>query len=101
MLVGGSDRGLDYAPLREFLTSRELTVIGIPDSGPRIIDALTGLPGVRTEIAEDLPAAVRLSREITPAGGVVLLSPGAPSYGRYRNFEHRSEAFTEAIRESA
>ena len=101
VLVGGTDRGLDYAPLREFLTGRELTVIGIPDSGPRIIAALEGLPGVRTEIAEDLPAAVRLSRELTPEGGVVLLSPAAPSYGRYRNFEHRSEAFTEAIRESA
>jgi UDP-N-acetylmuramoylalanine--D-glutamate ligase len=101
VLVGGTDRGLDYAPLREFLTDRELTVIGIPDSGPRIIEAVSGLPGVRTEIAEDLPSAVRLSREITPEGGVVLLSPGAPSYGRYRNFEHRSEAFTEAIRESA
>ena len=46
-------------------------------------------------------AAVRLSRELTPEGGVVLLSPAAPSYGRYRNFEHRSEAFIEAIRESA
>jgi hypothetical protein len=101
VLVGGTDRGLDYAPLREFLADRELTVIGIPDSGPRIIEALKGLAGVRTEIADDLPAAVRLSRELTPDGGVVLLSPGAPSYGRYRNFEHRSEAFAAAIRESA
>jgi UDP-N-acetylmuramoylalanine--D-glutamate ligase len=38
---------------------------------------------------------------MTPSGGVVLLSPAAPSYGRYRNFEHRSEAFAAAIRESA
>jgi UDP-N-acetylmuramoylalanine--D-glutamate ligase len=101
VLVGGTDRGLDYGPLREFLTNRELTVIGIPDSGPRIVEAVKGLPGIRTEIAEDLAAAVRLSRDLTPEGGVVLLSPAAPSYGRYRNFEHRSEAFTEAIRETA
>ena len=101
VLVGGTDRGLDYTPLRDFLTTRELTVIGIPDSGPRIIEALSGLDRIRTEIAEDLPAAVRLARKLTPADGVVLLSPAAPSYGRYRNFEHRSEAFTEAIKESA
>jgi len=100
VLVGGTDRGLDYAPLREFLADRELTVIGIPDSGPRIIEALAGLSGVTTEIAEDLPAAVRLARKMTGSGGVVLLSPAAPSYGRYRNFEHRSEAFVAAIRES-
>jgi UDP-N-acetylmuramoylalanine--D-glutamate ligase len=101
VLVGGTDRGLDYAPLREHLRSREITVIGLPDSGPRILAELAGLPGVRTENADDLPAAVRLARKLTPAGGVVLLSPAAPSYGRFRNFEHRSDVFAQAIRDSA
>lgn len=101
VIVGGTDRGLDYTPLREHLADRTITVIGIPDSGPRIVAALRDLPAVRTECADDLAAAVRLARAVTPAGGVVLLSPGAPSYGRYRNFEHRSEAFAEAIRDSA
>jgi UDP-N-acetylmuramoyl-L-alanine---L-glutamate ligase len=101
VIVGGTDRGLDYTPLREYLASRTITVIGIPDSGPRIIEALRDLPEVRAACADDLPAAVRLARALTPAGGVVLLSPGAPSYGRYRNFEHRSEAFAKAIRDSA
>jgi UDP-N-acetylmuramoylalanine--D-glutamate ligase len=101
VLVGGADRGLDYGVLREHLRDRELTVIGIPDSGPRIVAELEGLPAVRTQVAEDLPAAVRLARKLTGEGGVVLLSPGAPSYGRYRNFEHRSEAFAQAIAESA
>jgi UDP-N-acetylmuramoylalanine-D-glutamate ligase len=101
VLVGGTDRGLDYGPLRHHLADREMLVIGLPDSGPRIIEELAGLPGVRTENAEDLPAAVRLARKLTPAGGVVLLSPAAPSYGRFRNFEHRSEVFAQAIRDSA
>jgi UDP-N-acetylmuramoylalanine--D-glutamate ligase len=101
VIVGGTDRGLDYAPLRDHLAPRDLTVIGIPDSGARIVAALDGLPGVRAEVAEDLAAAVRRAREVTPAGGVVLLSPGAPSYGRFRNFEHRSAAYAEAIRATA
>jgi UDP-N-acetylmuramoyl-L-alanine---L-glutamate ligase len=101
VLVGGTDRGLDYAPLRHHLEDREITVIGLPDSGPRILAELAGLPGVRTENAEDLPAAVSLARKVTPAGGVVLLSPAAPSYGRFRNFEHRSEVFAQAVRDSA
>ncbi|GIF12099.1 UDP-N-acetylmuramoyl-L-alanine--D-glutamate ligase [Actinoplanes teichomyceticus] len=101
VLVGGTDRGLDYAPLRDFLATRELTVIGIPDSGPRILAELAGLPKITAISAEDLADAVRLAREATPPGGVVLLSPAAPSYGRFRNFEHRSEAFAEAIRATA
>ncbi len=76
-------------------------MIGIPDSGSRIVEALAGLPRVRTELADDLVAAVRLSRKLTPADGVVLLSPAAPSYGRFRNFEHRSEVFAEAVRDTA
>ncbi|HWS36272.1 MAG TPA: UDP-N-acetylmuramoyl-L-alanine--D-glutamate ligase [Actinoplanes sp.] len=101
VLVGGTDRGLDYTPLRDFLADRELTVIGMPDSGPRILEALAQLPKVRTETAEDLADAVRLARELTPAGGVVLLSPAAPSYGQFRNFEHRSEVFAQTVRETA
>jgi UDP-N-acetylmuramoylalanine--D-glutamate ligase len=101
VIVGGTDRGLDYTPLREHLAEREITVIGIPDSGPRIVDSLGGLPGVRTELADDLVAAVVLARKLTPAGGVVLLSPAAPSYGRFRNFEHRSEVFAQAVADTA
>ncbi|MBM0226908.1 MULTISPECIES: UDP-N-acetylmuramoyl-L-alanine--D-glutamate ligase [Micromonospora] len=101
VIVGGNDRGVDYTPLRDHLAEREITVIGIPDSGARIVAALAGLPGVRSEVVEDLTAAVRQARRLTPSDGVVLLSPAAPSYGRYRNFEHRSEAFREAIAETA
>ncbi|MGC5052147.1 UDP-N-acetylmuramoyl-L-alanine--D-glutamate ligase [Micromonospora sp. DT48] len=98
VIVGGNDRGVDYTPMREHLAERELNVIGIPDSGARIIETLDGLPKVRTDLVDDLVDAVRLARQVTPAGGVVLLSPAAPSYGRFRNFEHRSEVFAEAIR---
>jgi UDP-N-acetylmuramoylalanine--D-glutamate ligase len=101
VIVGGTDRGLDYSPLREHLAGRSLTVIGIPDSGERIVGALRDLPEVRTEVSDDLVAAVRLARKLTPVGGVVLLSPAAPSYGRFRNFEHRSEVFVQAIRDTA
>ncbi|MFC0003051.1 UDP-N-acetylmuramoyl-L-alanine--D-glutamate ligase [Micromonospora siamensis] len=101
VIVGGTDRGLDYSPLRAHLADREITVLGIPDSGPRIVEALAGLPAVRTEVVEDLVDAVRRSRELTPAGGVVLLSPAAPSYGRFRNFEHRSEVFAKAVADTA
>ncbi|MBO4204853.1 UDP-N-acetylmuramoyl-L-alanine--D-glutamate ligase [Micromonospora echinofusca] len=97
VIVGGTDRGLDYTPLREALATREITVIGIPDSGPRIVEALADLPRVRTGLVDDLVAAVRQARKLTPAGGVVLLSPAAPSYGRFRNFEHRSEVFAQAV----
>lgn len=102
VIVGGEDRGVDYAPLRDFLAEQAITAtfIGVPDSGPRILDALKDLPAITAILADDLVAAVRLGRELTPLGGVVLLSPAAPSYGRFNNFAHRSEVFRQAIRDT-
>ena len=103
VIVGGQDRGVDYAPLREFLAERAVvaTLIGVPDSGPRILDEVKDLPTITTLTAADLVEAVRLGRSCTPEGGVVLLSPAAPSYGRFDNFEHRSRVFREAIAATA
>jgi UDP-N-acetylmuramoylalanine--D-glutamate ligase len=99
VILGGQDRGVDYAPLRDYLLEAGIaaTVIGIPDSGRRILQALEDVPTLLRLTAEDLTAAVVLARRHTPAGGVVLLSPAAPSYGRFDNFEHRSRVFAEAI----
>jgi UDP-N-acetylmuramoylalanine--D-glutamate ligase len=103
VILGGENRGVDYSPLRAFFEEKrvEATLIGIPDSGKLILDTLQGLPGVRTVLAEDLPDAVRLSRHHTPTDGVVLLSPAAPSYGRFDNWQHRSRVFRAAIEATA
>lgn len=103
VIVGGEDRGVDYAPLRDFLAEQGITatMIGIPDSGPRILDVVKDVPTITTLTADDLVEAVRIGRERTPAGGVVLLSPAAPSYGRFDNYAHRSRVFRQAIQDSA
>ncbi len=103
VILGGQDRGLDYGPLRDFLQDKQITatVIAIPDSGQRILQALEDVPTLLRLSAQDLVAAVELGRKHTPAGGVVLLSPAAPSYGRFDNYEHRSRVFAEAIARTA
>jgi UDP-N-acetylmuramoylalanine--D-glutamate ligase len=103
LILGGEDRGVDYSPLREYFEQNKVagTLIGIPDSGERILSTLQGLPGVTTIVAADLVEAVTLSRKHTPVGGVVLLSPAAPSYGRFDISQHRSRVFREAIQATA
>jgi UDP-N-acetylmuramoylalanine--D-glutamate ligase len=103
VLVGGQDRGVDYRPLAEYLrrAGRAVTVIGLPESGPRILREVEGVPGVTVLPAADLHDAVRLCRRTLPAGGYALLSPGAPSYGRFRDYADRSAHFRAAIDETA
>jgi UDP-N-acetylmuramoylalanine-D-glutamate ligase len=40
-----------------------------------------------------------MARGFLTEGGVVVLSPGAPSFDRYKNWEERSHDFTRAVHE--
>ncbi len=42
--------------------------------------------------------AVDLARGALTGGGVVLLSPAAPSFDRYHNWEERSADFVDVVR---
>ena len=95
LIAGGQDRGQDHEELARAIAARGATVIGVPSTGPRLI-AAARRAGVREEHAieaADMEAAVALARTCAPAGAVVLLSPAAPSYDNYRDFEERGERF--------
>jgi UDP-N-acetylmuramoylalanine--D-glutamate ligase len=100
LLVGGHDRGVDYSPLAQTLAAREAPtlVITMPDNGPRIGAVVRSVSHGRVEVvdAEDLEAAVAAAFGWAPAGGVVVLSPAAPSFGRYGDYRERSAAFAAA-----
>ena len=99
LLVGGYDRGIDYAPLGEYLSLRPAPtlVLTLPESGERARQALTER-GCQAVACADIDEAVRQAAAWAPAGGVVLLSPAAPSYGVYANYEQRAAAFRAAIK---
>jgi UDP-N-acetylmuramoylalanine--D-glutamate ligase len=73
-------------------------VVTMPDNGPRIGDVVRAASGGRVEVvdAEDLEAAVAAAVTWVAAGGVVLLSPAAPSFGRFGDYRERSAAFAAA-----
>lgn len=97
LIVGGQDRGVDYAPLADHLAEHPVdAVIGLPPGGPRILEAIAAT-AVPTQLAADMIDAVTRARALAAPGGTVLLSPGAPSYGIYRDFAHRAEVFRAAI----
>jgi UDP-N-acetylmuramoylalanine--D-glutamate ligase len=103
LIVGGQDRGIDYGELAEGVLERAdpTLVLTLPDSGPRISAEFAGRGGSTVDCA-DLPAAVRAGWEWglrDPAGAIVLLSPAAPSFGHFRDYRDRGDAFAAAMRE--
>ena len=102
MIVGGFDRGVDYSPLAEALAARvkPTTVLTMGDAGQRIAEALRRIgPDVVQHGVSTMRDAVTEARASLPGGGVVLLSPAAPSFDRYNNWEERSEDFTAVVNE--
>ncbi|HXC19661.1 MAG TPA: UDP-N-acetylmuramoyl-L-alanine--D-glutamate ligase [Acidimicrobiales bacterium] len=102
LIAGGFDRGVDYAPLAEAIAARTtLTVLIITgEAGRRIGEAVarrsSDVPRIEVSSMHD---AVTEARRALDDGGVVLLSPAAPSFDQYKNWEERSEDFTRVVHE--
>ena len=95
VIAGGQDRGQDYAELGRALAETGATVIGVPSTGARVVAAAAdaGVPSSHAIEAADMGEAVALTRTLARPGSVILLSPAAPSYDNYRDFEERGERF--------
>lgn len=97
VLVGGHDRGLDWSGFVEAVAEDPpWAIVCNGANGPRIAAALRAAEVV-TEIAlvDGLDAAVERARKLTPQGGCVLLSPGAPSFDQFRDYAERGQHFAE------
>ncbi|MBJ7348120.1 MAG: UDP-N-acetylmuramoyl-L-alanine--D-glutamate ligase [Thermoleophilaceae bacterium] len=101
LLVGGFERAQQFDELCKRISSstEAIRVVGLPATGERIIQQIgggaMGFGHVSLLKADDLKMAVEIAAEVTPTGGVVLLSPAAPSFGQFRDFEERGDRFTQ------
>ncbi|MFC4525437.1 UDP-N-acetylmuramoyl-L-alanine--D-glutamate ligase [Dyella halodurans] len=97
VIVGGHDRGLDWSEFCVAMQTRAPhAIVAQGANGPRIARALREA-GVKTTIEEvgELATAVTRAKALTPAGGTVLLSPGAPSFDQFHDYAERGRRFAE------
>ncbi len=104
LIVGGFDRGLDYADLGKFLVNRKglKNLILFPDTGEKIWQAVVSAAGKSPLHLMKLPVssmkqAVDITFANTAEGKICLLSPAAASYNLYKNFEARGDEFKKQI----
>ncbi|MHB8506945.1 MAG: UDP-N-acetylmuramoyl-L-alanine--D-glutamate ligase, partial [Acidimicrobiales bacterium] len=74
-------------------------LLALPDNGERIAAAVRAAAAgaVEVRVVDDLAGAVRAGWRWARPDGVVLLSPAAASFGRYRDYRERSAAFGAAV----
>lgn len=97
LLVGGHDRGVEWSAFAEAMVhGAPAAIVTMGQSGARIGAVLAGIAaeaGFALAAAKDLQDAMERARELLGGEGVMLLSPGAPSFGPYRDYVARGRDF--------
>jgi UDP-N-acetylmuramoylalanine--D-glutamate ligase len=96
VILGGKDKGSDYAPLAPLIRGRCEHVILIGAAADKIAAALENTRPLHR--AATMPEAVRLGRELSRGGDTVLLAPACASFDMFDNYEHRGRVFKEAVK---
>ncbi|NNU16245.1 UDP-N-acetylmuramoyl-L-alanine--D-glutamate ligase [Parvularcula sp. ZS-1/3] len=85
LILGGADRGIDYAPLNKHLmAASQVTAIGYGEAAQRMTTSVT---------ANSLEDAIAKAEEACPEDGVILFSPAAPSEPPHADYKERSAIF--------
>ena len=97
VILGGRDKGLDFAPLAERLHDERVRgVVLIGEAQSRLRPLLNGSSTVseRGTLKEAVESALELARP----GATVLFSPACASFDMFRDFEDRGRAFKALVR---
>ena len=95
LIAGGHEREQDYDELAHLLAGYGVTTLAcLPVTGSRLAQATEqAAPGIDVFTAPDLEAAMQALLARREGFDAVILSPGAPSYNQFKNFEDRGQRF--------
>ncbi len=96
-IVGGVDKGNDYAELTELVKSKVKAIICLGVDNQKIIESFTGVVDQIVE-AKSALEAVAYGYRLAKDGETVLLSPACASFDLFENYEDRGNQFKEAVR---
>jgi len=102
ILLGGQDRGFDFAQVVELLKQKNVEhIVLFPNTQEKIIKLIELEQDYKPQIfySDSMESAVAYAFNHTAKGETCLLSPGAPSYLMFSGFPARGEAFIKAIEE--
>lgn len=95
ILVGGFDRGVDWRPFADFVRAQPpRAIVTMGANGPAVA-ALLQPQADRFELAQaqSLAEAVRIAQRLVPERGMIVLSPGAPSFDQFTDYAERGREF--------
>jgi UDP-N-acetylmuramoylalanine--D-glutamate ligase len=100
LVAGGVDKELDYRALAGVLCEKTKAVVLFPGTATdKILESLGSNRTVVDSVVETMTEAVEAAQRLARDGDVVLLSPGAASFGLFRNEFDRGEQFVRVVQD--
>ena len=96
-IVGGVDKGNDYAELTEMVDKKVKAIICLGENNENIIEAFKGKVEIIVQ-ASNMQEAVNQSYALAGKQDVVLLSPACASFDLFANYEDRGMQFKKQVR---
>ncbi|WP_271406926.1 UDP-N-acetylmuramoyl-L-alanine--D-glutamate ligase [Tenacibaculum soleae] len=96
-IVGGVDKGNDYADLLPLVREKVKAIVCLGLDNQKIISTFGNVVDVLVETA-GAEEAVKVANKIATKGDVVLLSPACASFDLFESYEDRGRKFKEAIK---
>jgi len=94
VILGGRDKGMDFAPLVQPLhEARIQEIVLIGESRSRLRNLLNGIPNPPVIEEATLEQAVQSAAELARPGTTILFSPACASFDMFKDFEDRGRAF--------
>lgn len=97
LIMGGRNKGYDFAPLYNHVSARARKLIVIGEASEQILAALRQAPAEGAETASSIDQAVRSAYAAARPGDTVLLSPACASFDMFANYAERGEAFRRSV----
>lgn len=95
-IVGGVDKGNDYAEIEDLVKKKVKAIICLGVDNEKIIEFFRD----KKEFIYDtssMEEAVKISKSISEKGDTVLLSPCCASFDLFKNYEDRGKKFKEEV----
>jgi len=97
LILGGKDKGISFAPLKDFLPGRVKKILVIGEATSRIENELKDV-GISMERIKNFEDAVRISLSTGKPGDILLLSPGCSSFDMFTSYAERGDVFKSSVK---
>ena len=98
-IAGGTDKGNDYTPIKEFARRKVRALICMGVDNAKLMREFEGIvPIIRN--CNTFEDAMRAAQEVAQEGNTVLLSPACASFDLFRNYEERGRMFKAWVKEN-